>query len=62
MIYSSDDSFKDPIITKQILSELSATQHEKLEKGQALFNPITGDVIVPIVTQNTIAKVIVNIF
>lgn len=65
MIYNflkSDDTFQDPIITKQILSELSAVQHEKLEEGQCLFNPVTGDVIVPIVTQNTIAKIIVNIF
>jgi len=61
-MFETDDVFKDPILTKKILAELPLQQHEKLEKGQCLFNPVTGDVIVPIVTQNTIAKVIINIF
>ena len=65
MIYNlleSGDVYKDPIITKKILQELNEEQHERLDNGQSLFNPVTGDVIVPIVTQNTIAKVIINIF
>lgn len=65
MIYSlleSDESYKDPIVTKKILDTLSEEQHQKLDNGQSLINPITGDVIVPIVTQNHIAKIIINIF
>ena len=64
-IYSLLDSpngIKDPKVTKQILESLSPYQHQQLDGGRPLLNPITGDMIVPIVTQNQIAKIIVNIF
>jgi hypothetical protein len=53
---------KDPLVTKKILESLSPYQNQQLDAGRPLLNPITGDMIVPIVTQNQIAKIIVNIF
>lgn len=61
-VLESTGVFRDPLTTKEILSSLSASQNQLLDKGRFLFNPITGDLIVPIVTQNEIAKVIINIF
>jgi len=64
-IYSlldSPNAIKDPLVTKQILESLSPYQTQQLDAGRPLLNPITGDMIVPIVTQNQIAKIIVNIF
>jgi len=64
-IYSlldSPNAIKEPLVTKQILESLSPYQHQQLDGGRPLLNPITGDMIVPIVTQNQIAKIIVNIF
>jgi hypothetical protein len=61
--YITDDSLvKDPLVTKKILEGLTPRQNKKLEEGRLLLNPINGDMIVPIVTQNGIAKIIVNIF
>jgi len=62
-ITDNDDSIiKDPLITKEILSQLTPAQNRFLNKGKMLFNPINGDMIVPMMTQNGIAKIIVNIF
>jgi hypothetical protein len=64
-IYSlldSPNAMKDPLVTKKILESLSPYQNQQLDAGRPLLNPITGDMIVPIVTQNQIAKIIVNIF
>jgi len=64
-IYSfieSPNAIQDPLVTKKILESLSPYQHQQLDGGRPLLNPITGDMIVPIVTQNQIAKIIVNIF
>ena len=61
--YISDtDLIKDPLITKKILEGLTPYQNKKLEEGKLLLNPVNGDMIVPIMTQNGIAKIIVNIF
>jgi hypothetical protein len=61
--FLSDGEVKDPIISKEILSKLTPAQNAKLNNGRILINPITGDAIVPIqVTQNQIARIIVNIF
>ena len=61
--FLSEGEIKDPIFTKEILDKLTPAQNEMLKKGRLLINPITGDTIVPIrVTQNQIARVIVNIF
>jgi len=61
--FLSDGEIKDPIFTKEILAKLTPAQNSKLDRGAILINPITGDAIVPIqVTQNQIAKIIVNIF
>jgi hypothetical protein len=54
---------RDPIFTKEILEKLTPAQNQMLEQGRLLINPITGDTIVPIrVSQNQIARIIVNIF
>ena len=61
--YITDDNLvKDPLVTKKIIEGLNPRQNKKLEEGRLLLNPINGDMIVPIVTQNGIAKIIVNIF
>jgi len=61
--FLSDGELRDPIFTKEILAKLTPAQNAKLDSGRILINPITGDAIVPIqVTQNQIAKIIVNIF
>jgi hypothetical protein len=61
--YITDDNLvKDPLVTKKIIEGLTPRQNKKLEEGRLLLNPINGDMIVPIVTQNGIAKIIVNIF
>jgi len=61
--FLSDGEIKDPIFTKEILGKLTPAQNARLDSGRILVNPITGDAIVPIqVTQNQIAKIIVNIF
>jgi len=61
--FLGEGEVKDPIITKEILAKLTPAQNAKLNEGKLLINPITGDTIVPIkVSQNQIAKIIVNIF
>ena len=61
--YISDtDLIKDPLITKKILEGLTPLQNKQLNEGRLLLNPVNGDMIVPIMTQNGIAKIIVNIF
>ncbi len=61
--YITDDSLvKDPLGTKKIIDGLTPRQKKKLEEGRLLLNPVNGDMIVPVVTQNGIAKIIVNIF
>ena len=61
--FLSDGEVKDPIISKEILSKLTPAQNARLNSGRILINPITGDAIVPIqVTQNQIARIIVNLF
>jgi hypothetical protein len=52
---------RDPIITKEILSSLTQKQNEMLEQGRMIYNPISGDLIVPINVQGTIARVIINL-
>lgn len=59
---TDDDLIKDPLITKKILERLTPAQLEKLDGGQLLLNPVNGDLIVPVMTQDGIAKIIVNIF
>jgi len=59
---TDDDLVKDPLITKEILERLSPRQNKMLNEGRLLFNPVNGDMIVPMMTQNGIAKIIVNIF
>ena len=62
-LITDDALIKDPLITKKILEGLTPQQNKKLNEGRMLINPITGDTIVPIkVSQNQIAKIIVNIF
>ena len=61
--YITDDSLvKDPLVTKKIIDGLTPRQNKKLQEGRLLLNPVNGDMIVPVVTQNGIAKIIVNIF
>ena len=61
--FDEGSEIKNPILTKEILKSLSKEQHSMLDKGRMLINPVTGDTIVPIkVSQNQIAKIIVNIF
>lgn len=61
--FLGEGEVKDPIITKEILAKLTPAQNAKLNEGKLLINPITGDTIVPIkVSQNQIAKIIVNIY
>ena len=59
-----DEGFiKDPILTKQILDSLTPAQHEYLETTRKpLLNPVTGDMVIPMVTQNEIAKLVINIY
>lgn len=59
---TDDDLVKDPLITKKILDGLTPRQNKMLDDGKLLFNPVTGDMVVPMMTQNGIAKIIVNIF
>jgi hypothetical protein len=59
---TDDDLVKDPLITKEILERLTPRQNKMLDEGRLLFNPVNGDMIVPMMTQNGIAKIIVNIF
>ena len=59
---TDDNLIKDPLITKKILEGLTPYQNKKLDEGKLLLNPVNGDMIVPIMTQNGIAKIIVNIF
>jgi len=59
---TDDDLIKDPLITKEILDRLTPRQNKMLDEGRLLFNPVNGDMIVPMMTQNGIAKIIVNIF
>ena len=56
------DLIKDPISTKKILESLTQRQNKMLDEGRLLLNPINGDMVVPVMTQNGIAKIIVNIF
>jgi hypothetical protein len=59
----SEAEVQDPLITKKILESLTAAQNKMLNDGRLLINPITGDTIVPIrVSQNQIAKIVINIF
>ena len=59
---TDDNLIKDPLITKKILDGLSLREQKLLDEGKMLLNPINGDLIVPVMTQNGIAKIIVNIF
>jgi len=59
---TDDNLIKDPLVTKKILEGLTPYQKKKLDEGKLLLNPINGDMIVPIMTQNGIAKIIVNVF
>jgi hypothetical protein len=59
---TDDDLVKDPLITKKILEGLSPREQKMLDEGKMLLNPVNGDLIVPVMTQNGIAKIIVNIF
>lgn len=59
---TDDDLVKDPLITKEILDRLTPRQNKMLDEGRLLLNPVNGDMIVPMMTQNGIAKIIVNIF
>jgi hypothetical protein len=59
---TDDDLIKDPLITNEILDRLTPRQNKMLDEGRLLFNPVNGDMIVPMMTQNGIAKIIVNIF
>ena len=59
----SEAEVQDPLITKKILESLTAVQNQMLSEGRLLINPITGDTIVPIrVSQNQIARIVINIF
>ena len=59
----SESEVQDPLITKKILESLTKEQNQMLNEGRLLINPITGDTIVPIrVSQNQIARIVVNIF
>lgn len=61
--FDEGSEIKNPILTKEILNSLSKKQHNMLNQGRMLINPMTGDTIVPIrVNQNQIAKIIVNIY
>lgn len=59
---TDDDLIKNPLIVKEILESLTPRQQKMLDEGKLLLNPINGDMIVPVMTQNGIAKIIVNIF
>lgn len=59
---TDDNLIKDPLITKNILDGLSLREQKLLDEGKMLLNPVNGDLIVPVMTQNGIAKIIVNIF
>jgi len=59
---TDDDLVKNPLIVKEILESLTPRQQKMLDEGRLLLNPINGDMIVPVMTQNGIAKIIVNIF
>lgn len=59
---TDDDLIKNPLIAKEILESLTPRQQKMLDEGRLLLNPVNGDMIVPIMTQNGIAKIIVNIF
>jgi hypothetical protein len=56
------DLIKDPISTQKVLESLTQRQNKMLDEGKMLLNPINGDMVVPVMTQNGIAKIIVNIF
>ena len=59
----SEAEVQDPLITQKILESLTEAQNQMLNEGRLLINPITGDTIVPIrVSQNQIARIVVNIF
>lgn len=59
---TDDDLIKDPLVTKKIIEGLTPRQNKMLDEGRLLLNPVNGDMIVPMMTQNGIAKIIVNIF
>jgi hypothetical protein len=59
---TDDDLVKDPLVTKKVLEGLSPRENKLLDEGKMLLNPVNGDLIVPVMTQNGIAKIIVNIF
>jgi len=61
--FDEGSEIKNPLLTKEILKSLSKKQNDMLNQGRLLINPMTGDTIVPIqVSQNQIAKIIVNIY
>mgnify|MGYP000285890044 CR=1 FL=1 len=61
--FLGDGDVMDPILTNKILSKLTPAQNTQLESGRLLINPITGDTIVPIqVSQNQIARIVINIY
>lgn len=59
---TDDELIKNPLVTKKILERLTPSQQKKLDEGKILLNPVNGDMIVPVMTQNGISKIIVNIF
>lgn len=60
--FISEGEIKDPLITNEILNSLTPAQNEMLSKGKLLYNPISGDLIVPVrITQTQIARIVVNL-
>ena len=45
--FLSDGEVKDPIITKEILANLTPAQNARLNSGRMLINPITGEISIP---------------
>ena len=61
-LITDDTLIKDSIAAQRIIDNLTPQQTKQLDSGETLLNPINGDIIVPMVTQNGIAKMIINIF
>lgn len=60
--FISDGELRDPIITNEILNSLTPAQNEMLKRGRMIYNPISGDLIVPVqITQTQIARIVVNL-
>ena len=60
--FISEGEIRDPLITNEILNSLTPAQDEMLKRGKLLYNPISGDLIVPVrITQTHIARIVVNL-